>query len=94
LIDKSNTNFQQNSDTILVLYPGADGKQLITSDYDYEIILPKAGVSFRISDITEPKRYGHKGGEKVYCLNTISSYKLNGQLVSATESYGFIYLKK
>lgn len=94
LIDKFNTNFQKNGDTILVLYPGTDGNQLITSDYDYEIIIPKANVSFRISNITEPKKYGHKGGEKVYCLNTISSYKLNDQLVNANESFGFIYLKK
>ena len=87
-------NFQRQNDTILVLAPSDNGNNIITSDYDYEIFLPKVTRVFRLTEIIENVKYGHKTGQKIYCLNTLSSYKLNGQPATDGNGNNFIYLKK
>ena len=94
IIDKSNTNFQQNGDTILVLGGGFNGNSIITSDYDFEIYLPPLNKTYTISEITEPQQYRKNSTRKDYCINAITSYKLNGQLVNAGNSFTRIYIKK
>lgn len=93
-LNKSNANFQQNGDTVLVLAGSNDGNAIITSDYDYEIFLPGANVTYTLSDIVEPLQYGRGGKYKVLCINSIDSYKLNGQLVHKKNAYGPIYITK
>lgn len=94
LIDSTNANLQQNGDTVTVLRGWGNSFATITSNYDYEIFLPGANVTYTLSDIKEPLQYGSRGGGKVYCVNTISAYKLNGELVTAGKDLGRIYLKK
>ena len=94
LIDSTNANLQRNGDTLIVLRGWGDNYATITSDFDYEIFLPGANVTYTLSDIKEPLQYGSRGGGKVYCVNTISAYKLNGELVTAGKDLGRIYLKK
>lgn len=94
LIDSTNANLQRNADTVIVLRGWGDSYATITSDYDYEIFLPGANVTYTLSDIKEPLQYGRRGGGKVYCVNAISSYKLNGKLVSDSKNFDRIYLKK
>ena len=94
LIDSTIANLQRNGDTVIVLRGWGDSYATITSDYDYEIFLPGANLTYTLSDIKEPLQYGRRGGGKVYCVNSISAYKLNGELVTASKNLGIVYLKK
>ncbi len=93
-ISRNNSNFQREHDTLLILHGMEDGNNDITSSYDYEIFLPKISRLYRLSDIVEDIKYGSKLGPKIYCINPIISYKLNGQPVDVVNYYSFIYLKK
>lgn len=94
LIDKTNANLQQNGDTVLVLKGWGNSFATITSNYDYEIFLPGANVTYTLSDIEEPLQYGRHGTYKDLCINSINSYKLNGQMVKKENAYGPIYITK
>lgn len=93
MITQSNANLQRQHDTVLVLF-SFDGSQTITSDYDYEIFLPQTNRVYKLSDIREDKRFGSKAGQKVYCINPITSYQLNGELIKMNPYYQPIYLRK
>lgn len=94
LIYSTNANFQQKGDTVIVLAGSNEANAIITSDYDYEIFLPRANVTYTLSDLVDPLQYGSSGGGKGYCINSIISYKLNGKLVKASNDFGRIYFKK
>src|SRR5690242_11793800 len=93
MITQSNANLQRQDDTLLVLSSFNDGK-MITSDYDFEIYLPQTNNVYKISDIKEDILYGSKTGQKVYCINPITSYKLNGEFIKVDPLYQPIYLTK
>ena len=93
VITQSNANLQRQHDTVLVL-SSFDGNKMITSDYDFEIFLPATNSVYKLNAITEDIRYGSKAGAKIYCINPITSYKLNGELIKADPFYQPIYLRK
>ena len=83
-----------DGDTVLVLKGWGNSFATITSNYDYEIFLPGANVTYTLSDIEEPLQYGRHGTYKDLCINSINSYKLNGQMVKKENAYGPIYITK
>lgn len=93
MITQLNANLQRQQDTVNVLFH-FDGNQFITSDYDFQIFLPATNSVYELTDITEDIRYGSKAGEKNYCINPITSYKLNGKLIKVNPYYQPIYLRK
>ena len=93
VITQFNANLQRQHDTMLVLFP-FDGNEIITSDYDFEIFLPATNSHYKLTAITEDIRYGSKAGAKIYCINPITSYKLDGELIKVSRYYQPIYLRK
>jgi hypothetical protein len=93
ILNRSNSNFQVQHDTLLILYGSTDGNDAITADYDYQIVLPKINRVFGLSDIVENVQYGRNNGTKEYCLNNFTSYKIDGQPVSSINTFNFIYFK-
>ncbi len=93
LLSRATGNFQRQHDTILVFQflEGSDG---ITSSYDYELLIPKTNAVFKISDISEDIMYNHSGTRKLGCINPVTSYGLNGQLISNDNYNEIIYIKK
>ncbi len=90
------TNFQRQHDTLLILHSNVLENNLyndITSDYDFEIVLPKVPRVYRLSEIVEDIQYGKNNGQKIYCVNGMKSYKIDGQL-KINAGYENIYLKK
>lgn len=79
LITQLNGNFQSLNDTLLVMYSVND-HHVITSDYDFEIYFPEIDKIYKLTDVAEDIRYGSKAGEKVYCINPITSYKLRWRI--------------
>lgn len=70
---------------------GNDGG--LTSDFDYELNIPTTGVVYRISDIEEKKNSRKWTLKKVYCLNNITSYKLNNQITTGTDLFTLYIIK-
>jgi hypothetical protein len=93
VITQFNAHLQRQHDTLLILFP-FDGNEIITSHYDFEIVLPGINRVYKLTDITEDIRYGSKAGAKVYCINPITSYKLDGELIKVRPYYQPIYLMK
>ena len=91
ILARSNSNFERNNDTLLILH-AIDANNDITSDFDYEVFLPKVGILYRLSEIMEELQSGR--GKGAYCINPITAYRLNGQFFSGDRRYDFIFLKK
>jgi hypothetical protein len=94
VITSLNSNFVRQHDTVMVLHPINEDFGSITSDYDYKVYFPGINLSYKITSIIEEIHYGSKVGQKVYCLNPITSYSLNGQLINGEKNYDRIYLNK
>lgn len=93
ILTRQNINYQRQQDTVIIFQlPG--GNDIITSDYEYEVFLPKVNRLFRISGIVENVQYGTRSTYKTLCGNTIASYKVNGQLMNDNQGNQYIYLKK
>ncbi len=93
LLTSANANFQRMNDTTLLLQ-NIDQYNIITSIYDYEIFIPKANKLFKISDVVEKIQTTNAGLGKVGCINPITSYKINGQLITPTTYFSYVYLNK
>ena len=93
IITNNNANLQRQFDTVRVLF-NFEGNEFITSEYDFQIFLPATNNLYELTDIAEDIRYGSKAGQKVYCINPITSYKLNGELIKLNPFYQPIYLTK
>jgi hypothetical protein len=91
-VDKLNSQFQRSSDTIIVYYYTSEG-QLLTEDYDHEIVLPGSPRVFRLADIAYTNEY-EPSGEKVMCIAKIDSYKIDGQLKNPSNQGNFIFITK
>ena len=95
LLTPGNSSFEQRNDTLFVRNSfGTDNGFL--SKYDYEITLPETGRQFLITAITEEYR-SYKSGlsmDKRGCVNFISSYISNGQLISGQPNYYTFYFQK
>ena len=93
LLASANANFQRMSDTTLLLQ-SIDQNNIITSLYDYEIFIQKANRLFKISDVVEKMQTVSGGLDKVACINPIISYRIDGQLITPTSNYSYVYLNK
>lgn len=93
ILTRQDINYQRQQDTVII-FQLPNGNEIITSDYDYEVFLPKVNRLFRISEIVENVQYGARSTSKILCGNTISSYKVNGQLMNDNNGNIFLYLKK
>jgi hypothetical protein len=93
ILTRQNINYQRQQDTVMI-FQLPDGNDIIISDYDYEVFLPKINRLFRISEIVENIQYGSRSTYKVLCGNTISSYKVNGQMINDNHGNTFLHLKK
>ena len=95
LIDTTVLRFVSRNDT---LFPAVLlSNTLMISQYDYRVYLPAVDRTYNISDIVEEQQYLKRGflsTTKEGCGNLISSYALDGQLVTDPTFYEVAYLKK
>lgn len=87
--------FIRFSDTLIMV--ALPGTALLDSEHDYQIFFPATGTQFRIAEINEEQSYLKKGlfnTNKIGCVNTIFSYKLDGNVMRAIQFPDRIYLKK
>lgn len=94
LLTKSGNYFYLMHDTLRISYSDNSGYGIVTSYFDYKVFLPATGRIFSITEVTEDVKYGRNNGQKVYCINPLTSYKIDGQQVSSTNYADVIYLDK
>jgi len=75
--------FARFGDTLVMIIYRSDA--LLSPAYDYEIYFPGAGRTIRVHDITEEKAYGNNKGpfntREPGCVNEVTSYAIDGQLM-------------
>ena len=93
-IDRLTSTYQNKNDTLEVFYSFGTDDGLL-SKYDYEIYLPGINRLYQLTDITEAFESMNQGlsCRKVECLNSIRSYKVNGQLMNGNPEYAFYLVK-
>ncbi len=97
LLNKFNSSYSKYNDTLEIgnSFGGDNG---LKSKYDYEIYIPQTNRLFRVNDIVEDFLHTRGGGlfswDKRGCVNTIKSYRLNGQLISGEYNYYRFYIKR
>ena len=87
LIKANDSSYKKYNDTLQVEYSFnfkdgyTNSKHGLTSEYDYEVYLPKIKKSFRLSDIDEEYKMQKKSftSNSSTCYNVIKSYKVNDQ---------------
>jgi hypothetical protein len=93
-IDRLTSSYQNKNDTLEIFasYGADDG---LLSKYDYEIYLPGINRLYQVTEITEEFESMNVGLSctKEECLNTIRSYKVNGQLTNGNPEYAFYLVK-
>jgi hypothetical protein len=87
--------FNRSNDTLkMVAFPG---NAVLESRYDYQLEIPAINRQFRIGDINEIQEEQHCGifnTNKVACINSITSYKVDGKLFSGQQNYTEIFISK
>jgi hypothetical protein len=91
-LTRGSQHYPRNTDTILLPQPQFSSGQRLTAAFDYEVNVVNAGRVFRITEIVEEERSEKKRGD-VDCINPITSYKRDNQLVTGVGWKPF-YLKK
>ena len=75
--------FIRYGDTLHMIIFRSDA--FLAAAYDYEMYFPGAGQTVRVHDITEPQRFGSNKGplnpREPGCVNEITSYAIDGQLM-------------
>lgn len=90
VIDASVITYMQNNDTLQ--WTSSSSVANLISDFDYQILVPSTGSQYQITEIFEPQQEDRKSMNKVYCVNSIVSCKVNG--VETKLSFDNLYLKK
>lgn len=70
---------------------------ILESDYDYQLLITQSNSLYTITEINEPKNSIRKSifnNTKEGCINLVSSYKVNGVLITNDKYLANIYLKK
>lgn len=93
-LNRYNSTYQKTNDTLIIFASYGSDNGLL-SKFDYEIYLPVNDRLYQISEITETFESMNVGLSctKEECMNTIRSYKINGQLMDGNPEYTF-YLRK
>lgn len=93
-LNRLTSSYQSKNDTLEIFESyGTDNGLLST--YDYEIYLPAINRRYQVTEITETFESMNPGlsCKKVECLNSIRSYKVNGQLMNGNPEYAFYLVK-
>jgi len=96
LLDSTKYSYSINQDTLRTAFSFPPHFGLV-SDYDYRIVLPSIGKEYTITDIAEDfqtRRYGILSPNKVGCVNSFTSYKVDGQLQSVKRNFNTFYIRK
>ena len=93
-LNQSNSSYRNTNDTLEVHYSFGTDNGLL-SKYDYEIYLPSINKLYQISEISEEFRSINQGlsCNKLGCLNSFKSYKMNGELISVNSTYTLYFVK-
>lgn len=87
----ANISFQRSLDTLKMV--GFPGSALLQSDNNYEIFFPATAELISVTDIVEEQLYMKPRGN-VYCINSIISYTLNGQITTNIVPFNITYFTK
>ena len=89
------TSSYQNKNDTLEIFGSYGTDNGLLSTYDYEIYLPAVNRLYQVTEITETFESMNSGLSctKENCLNTIRSYKVNGQLMNGNPEYAFYLVK-
>ena len=102
LITKTNGSYKKINDSLQVEYSfnlkhGYTSSEYgLTSEYDYEVYLPRINFTFQISDIIEEYKSQNKGltSDTSTCENFIKSYKINREPIYGEFTNLTIYLHR
>jgi hypothetical protein len=93
LVNKTNSSYYQKNDTLEISASYKTDNGLL-SKYDYEIYVPYNNKLYQISEIKEDYKSINSGCKKVGCINSITSYKLNGQIIIGDKTRTTIIIPK
>jgi bisphosphoglycerate-dependent phosphoglycerate mutase len=94
LLNEKNSGYQLQNDTLKIIAAYGTDNGLL-SRYDYEIYLPEGNKLYQVSEIMEDYRSESTSGcTKEYCINSITSYKINGKLIPAEEYIYTLFISK
>jgi len=94
LLNEKNSGYYLTNDTLEINASYGTDNGLL-SRYDYEIYMPESNKLYQVSEIMENYRSeSNSGCKKEYCLNSITSYKVNGKLIPAEEYVYTLYITK
>ncbi|HEY6435833.1 MAG TPA: hypothetical protein VIY47_04530 [Ignavibacteriaceae bacterium] len=94
LLNETNSSYYLENDTLKInaAYGTDDG---LLSRFDYEIYMPENNELYQISEIMEVYRsISNSGCTKEGCINSITSYKIDGKLIPAEEYVYTLYISK
>jgi hypothetical protein len=97
LVDSANAVYLSSAGNLLIIHQfgGAHG---LSSEYDYQIFIPATGRTYQITEMVEVFMSSGKTGifsmDKQACTNAITSYKLDGQLVTGKANYSVLYMQR
>ena len=94
LLSETNSSYSLKNDTLEISasYGNENG---LRSVYDYEIYLPESNKLYQITEIMEVYRsISNSGCTKEGCMNSITSYKINGQSIPVDEYIYTLFISK
>lgn len=96
LADPGSVGFHRNGDTLVPAY--FKPEILLSAVFDYELYFPATGSLFRIDNINTEHHTMHCGGlfsmDKTFCVNSLLSFRLNGQVIQPGPLTNTVYLRK
>jgi hypothetical protein len=102
LISQANGSYKKSNDSLQVEYSFntkhgyTSSKHGLTSEFDYEVYLPRINFTFQISDVVEEFKSQNKGltSDTSTCANFIKSYKINREPIYGEFTNLTIYLHR
>jgi len=93
-LNKTNSSYNLKNDTLEV--NASYGTHIgLRSGYNYEIYLPENNKLYQISEIVEDYRsISNTGCTKESCINSITSYKLDGKIIPTEKYSNTFYISK